>query len=207
MIRLTSLRAGMAALAAGAVLAGCATAPADRFYTLAGGPDTVVSPGAAVNFSVEMLAVSLPQQVMRNQLVVTNPGGRVELLEQERWIGPLVGEIGQALSVGVTGELGAIDVNHTPYPPGTPVYRISTTIQRFESAPGQYALVDAVWSVRQLTSGTVLTCRSLITEKVGAGYDALVQGHRRALRQVAVAMSGAVRSLAKGGPGACREAA
>jgi hypothetical protein len=39
-------------------------------------------------------------------------------------------------------------VFRTPTPDKAPVYRISTNVQRFESAPGQYALIDAVWSVR-----------------------------------------------------------
>lgn len=190
------------ALALCAALAGCATAPPDRFYTLTGGAGVAAS-GAPLAVYIELLPVGLPQQVTRNQLVITTGNGRAELLEQERWAGPLAGEIAQALSVAITAELGAIDVRRTPYPPQASVYRISTDVQRFESAPGRYALVDAVWSVRQLPRGTVLTCRSVVNEPVAAGYDALVAGHRRALAQVAGAMSGAVRSLALGGPATC----
>jgi hypothetical protein len=62
---------------------------------------------------------------------------------------PPSAEIGQALSLAISGELGTIDVFRTPTPDKAPVYRISTNVQRFESAPGQYALIDAVWSVRQ----------------------------------------------------------
>lgn len=177
------------------LLAACAAPQVERFYTLNGGAGQAAPTAGAVNFYVEMLAVSVPQQVSRNQLVLTGAGGRVELLEQERWAGPLAAEIGQALSIGVTSELGAIDVYRTPYPEQLPVYRISTTVQRFESALGRYALVDVVWSVRQLASAKVLTCRSVVNENVGAGYDALVAGHRRALQQVAGQMSQAIRAF------------
>ena len=145
-----------------------------------------------------MLAVSVPQQVSRNQFVVTAPSGRIELLEQQRWAGPLAGEIGQALSTAVTGELGAIDVFRTPYPDKLPVYRISTNVQRFESVMDQYALIDAVWSVRELASNKVVTCRTVANQKVGAGYDEMVLGHRRAVQAISTQMANVVRGFAAG---------
>jgi len=188
-------------------LAGCASAPPDRFHTLAGAADPAVSTAlatpAATPLYVEMLAVSVPEQVQRKQMVVTGTDGRIDLLEHERWVGPLEGEIGRVLSLGVTGALGAIDVFGMPYPPGPPVYRISTNVQRFDSMLDRYALVDAVWSVRQLKGNTVLTCRSVLRENAGPGYDALVAGHRRALDKLAAQMAAAVHSLAVDGRGAC----
>ena len=203
-IRTAGRLSALALAASLSLLAACSAPQVERFYTLNGGvdPAAVQAPAQAeVNFYVEVLAVSVPQQVSRNQLVLTGAGGRVELLEQERWAGPLAAEIGQALSIGITGELGAIDVYRTPYPDKAPVYRVSTNVQRFESALGQYALIDAVWSVRQLASGKVLTCRSVVNEKVAPGYDALVAGHRRALSQIAGQMSKAIRSFPADGRG------
>jgi len=209
-----------AAFAATALLAGCAgSVPAERFYSLtAGAPSSAAPPAdaggaqAKTPLYIELQAVSVPQQVSRNQLVVTSGAGRVELLEQERWAAPLASEIGQALSLGVTAELGAIDVFRTPTPEQATVYRISTNVQRFESAPGQYALVDAVWSVRRIGgsgsgggagNGKVLTCRTYASEPVAAGYDALVAGHRRAIARIAAGISQAVRAQAGGAAAAC----
>ena len=86
----------------------------------------------------------------------------------------------------------------TPQPDKATVYRINTNVQRFESAPGNYALLDAVWSVRMVGSAQVLACRSTAREEVGAGYDALVMGHRRAIARVAADIAKAVRSQAAG---------
>lgn len=208
----TSRRAALpVALAVSIGVAGCASAPPDHFHTLGGSaglaaspaqPAAVATPGLPALY-VEMLAVSVPEQVQRKELVVTGRDGRIDLLDHERWVGPLAGEIRGVLSLGVTGALGAIDVVHTPYPPGPPVYRISTNVQRFDSVLDRYALVDVVWSVRQLKSGAVLTCRSVVREEVGAGYDRLVAGHRRALATVAAGMAAAVRNLGADGRGAC----
>jgi uncharacterized lipoprotein YmbA len=198
---------GMAALSALTMLlalAGCATPPVERFYSLSGGAPAAPAGAGGVLF-IELQAVSVPQQVARNQLVVTAGPGRVELLEQERWSAPLAAELGQALSLAVTGELGAIDVFRTPTPEQAAVYRISTNVQRFESAPGQYALIDAVWSVRRVGSSAVLTCRSVANQPLpaGSGYDALVAGHRRAVQQVGADIAKAVRALAASGQAGC----
>lgn len=207
-------------VAAAAVLAGCAgSLPAERFYSLTAGAAQsavpasapVAGPAPAAPLYVELQAVTVPQQVSRNQLVVTSGAGRVELLEQERWAAPLASEIGQALSLRVTAELGAIDVFRTPTPEQATVYRVSTNVQRFESAPGQYALVDAVWSVRKIgsnnASAKVLTCRSAAEEKVAPGYDSLVAGHRRAVARIAADISTVIRAMGSGAAPACPAAA
>lgn len=203
-------------LGLGFFLAGCVSVPPEQFYTLTGGVDAVeVAGGASATdiatipatapMYVEIGPVSVPSQVNRIQLVVQTGSG-VDILEQQRWAGPLSGEIGQALSLGVTNRLGAIDVYHTPYPEKAAVYRVSTSVQRFESAPGQYALIDAVWSIRQLSSGTALTCRTVARTSVGPGYGALVAGHRKAVAQVASGIAGIIRRMADGVTAACPSA-
>jgi uncharacterized lipoprotein YmbA len=213
-----------AALAVAMMLAACGSVPQERFYSLSNGLG-VGAPGgagiagsaargdaaagaarttlAAPAYYIEIPAVTVPKQVARNQLVVTTGAGRVDLLEQERWSAPPAAEIGQALSLTISGELGTIDAFRSPVPEKSPVYRISTNVQRFESAPGQYALIDAVWSVRLVGSTQVLTCRSVAQETVGAGYDELVAGHRRAITRIGADISKAVRALAAGGSASC----
>ncbi len=184
-------------LAAALTLAGCASAPPERFYSLGNGMATSASvpdPG----YYIEVQNVSVPQQVARSQLVVTSGEGRIDVLEQERWSSPPASEIGQALSLAISSELGAIDVFRTQAPEKATVYRISTGVLRFESAPGKYALLDAVWSVRQAGSTQVLTCRTTAREDVAAGFDALVIGHRRAVTRLAADIAKAVRSQAAG---------
>jgi len=188
---------GMAAL-----LAACATTENDHFYTLGGDAPAAAATSTSTpagKIYIEMLAANVPAQVQRKQLVVTTGAGQVDLLEHHRWIGPLGDEISQALSQQVSAELGAIDVYRTPYPPGAAPYRISTNIQRFESRPGQYALVDATWSVRRVGSDAVLTCRSVLREPVGQGYEALVAGHRAALAKLGSAIAAGVRRGPAGG--------
>ncbi|QSN61655.1 membrane integrity-associated transporter subunit PqiC [Caballeronia sp. M1242] len=182
--------------AAGALCA-CAFSPSSRFYTLGGAAQTpaAVSSSAAA-FYFQLAPVDMPEQVSRNQLVVQTSPAQVSVLEQERWASLPGDEVRRALSSDLSQQLNAIDVYGTPYPESAPVYRVTVKVQRFESWPGSQAVIDAVWSVRAAGSQTVMTCRTVADERVGDGYGALVDGHRKAVNALATAISAGVRSLA-----------
>ena len=183
----------MLTLGAAVTLAACAS-PTSRFYTLAG--DARPVPSAPASFYFELAPVDMPQQVTRNQLVVQTSPAQVQVLEENRWASLPADEVRRALSDDLTQQLGAIDVYNTPRPDSVPVYRVKVNVQRFESWPGSQAVIDAVWSVHTAGSSTVLTCRTVAQERVGPGYDALVDGHRKAVDELASAISTGMRSLA-----------
>ncbi|MCC8391955.1 PqiC family protein [Paraburkholderia sp. MMS20-SJTR3] len=192
--------AQLGALAAALALAACSS-PSSRFYTLGGaaGPDgaapAVARTASAPAWLIEVAPVNVPPQVARNQLVVQTGPTQVQLLEQERWASLPGDEIRRALSTDLTGQLGTLDAFGTARPDDVAVYRIAMNVQRFESWPGSHALLDAVWSVRAVRSNAVMTCRSVVSEPVGGGYDALVDGHRRALEQVSTQIAAGVRAM------------
>lgn len=180
-----------------AALAACSS-PASRFYTLSAGDTSPAAVRTASNpaFLIEVPPVDVPPQVAKNQFVVQTGPTQVQVLEQERWASLPGDEIRRALSSSLTQQLGTIDVFGTPYPDQVPVYRISVNVQRFESWPGSHALIDAVWSVRAVRTQAVLTCRSVVSEPVSGSYDALAEGHRRAVQQISTEIAAAVRNLA-----------
>ncbi|SAL12409.1 PqiC family protein [Caballeronia humi] len=179
--------------AALSILAGCASSPSSRFYTLGGEAPSVSTMPAS--FYIEVPPVDMPQQVAKNQLVVQTSAAQVQVLEEERWASLPADEVRRALSSDLTRQLGAIDVYGTPRPDSVAVYRVKVNVQRFESWPGARAVIDAVWSVRAAGSQTVLTCRTVAQQPVGAGYDALVAGHRKAVDQLAAEISAGVRAV------------
>ncbi|MCC8404135.1 PqiC family protein [Paraburkholderia sp. MMS20-SJTN17] len=193
------------ALAAALAIAACSS-PSSRFYTLGGADSAGVAAngaapaaartGAAPAWLIEVAPVNVPPQVSRNQLVVQTGPTQVQLLEEERWASLPGDEIRRALSTNLTQQLDTIDAFGTARPDDVAVYRIAMNVQRFESWPGSHALIDAVWSVRAVRSNAVMTCRSVVSETVGGGYDALVDGHRRALAEVSTQIAAAVRAMA-----------
>jgi hypothetical protein len=199
------------ALAAALALAACAS-PSSRFYTLgddsaagstaaAGAAAAGARTSAAPAWLVEVAPIDVPPQVAKNQMVVQTGPTQVRVLEEERWASLPGDEIRRALSTSLTRQLNTIDVYGTAHPDTTPVYRVSMNVQRFESWPGSHALIDAVWSVRAVRSNAVMTCRSVVSEPVGgSGYDALVDGHRRALQQISGQIASAVQAMAAAAP-------
>lgn len=195
-------------------LAACASAPL-HYYTLvapaaeaAGGPvapasDMPVNPGSP-SLPFELLPVSVPAQVDQPQLVVREGGQGVALLGSERWIAPLNDEVRSALSADLARELHSQDVSGLPGN-DKPLLRIKLDLRRFDSQPGGYALIEGAWSVRLLRGQhpAALACTSRISETVGPGYDALVQGHQRAIGALAAQIAVAARLLGNGQTPVC----
>lgn len=207
------IRTAMRWMAAGAVLAlsACASAPL-HYYTLVAPADTnadVTSAGmaadaAAPSLPFELLPVSVPAQVDQPQLVVRQGGQGMALLGSERWIAPLGDEVRSALSADLARELHSQDVTDLPGN-DQPRLRIRLDLRRFDSQPGSYALIEGAWSVRVLhgSGSAALACTSRISETVGAGYPALVQGHQRAIARLAGQIAAAARSLGGGKAAFC----
>ncbi|HWU69077.1 MAG TPA: PqiC family protein [Stenotrophobium sp.] len=177
---------------AAAMLSACAAAPT-RFYTLVPpAPATQTQATTAATLQIEVLPVEIPLQVDRPQMVVREGGGRIVPVETRQWIAPLATEIRSALSADLTHELGADDVYGIAAAPKLPTYRIALKVQRFDSALGAYARVDALWSIRDSDNGRV-TCASTVSEPVPPGYAELAAGHQRAIAAIAAAIAGSIR--------------
>lgn len=188
------------------VLAACASAPL-HYYTLVSPAadatgDAIAASAASLPF--ELLAVSVPAQVDQPQLVVREGSQGIALLDGERWIAPLGDEVRSALSADLARELHSQDVSGLPGN-DKPLLRIKLDVRRFDSQPGSYALLEGSWSVRVLHGAheQALACSSRISETVGPGYDALVQGHQHAIGQLAAQIAAAARSLGNGQPAEC----
>jgi uncharacterized protein len=197
--------------AAGLLLAACASAPL-HYYTLVAPADEpaggqvvpVADASAAASLPFELLPVGVPAQVDQPQLVVREGGQGVALLGSERWIAPLGDEVRSALSADLARELHSADVSGLPGN-GKPLLRIKLDVRRFDSQPGGYALIEGAWSVRLLHGAqpAALACSSRVSEAVGPGYPALVQGHQRAIARLAAQIASAARALGDGQSPSC----
>jgi len=182
-----------------AVLAGCGSSPMASFYTLsvAAAPETAAPTPAGTNYSIAVGPVSVPATVDRPQLVVRVGANQVAVVEQHRWAEPLKSEIPRVIADNLAKLLGTTQVSAYPQNAGDNAeYRVQVDIQRFESTLGGTAVIEALWSVRRSPDGQPKTGRSLVQESTGggAGYDALVAAHSRALAAVSREIAAAIRS-------------
>jgi uncharacterized lipoprotein YmbA len=122
-------------------------------------------------------------------------------VETRRWIAPLGDEIRGALSAGLSRRLGAADVYGLPAAAAgaqqPPLYLVDVKVQRFESALGAYARIDALWSVHRSGEPPGQVCSGSVSQPVGPGYDALAQGHQRALAALAEQIAGGIAAAAQ----------
>ncbi|HMA80991.1 MAG TPA: PqiC family protein [Candidatus Binatia bacterium] len=180
-------------------VAGCASTPASRFYTLsaASGPAAPSS-----NLSIAVGPVTVPAVVDRPQIVVSMGPNQVRLEEFNRWAAPLQNTIARVvadnlvLMVGTPRVFSAVQTSSVDAD-----YRAVIDVQSFQSAPGEAAILDAVWTVRRTKDGKVETGRTTVRETVQeTSYDALAAGHSRAIARLSSDIANAVRSLERSGP-------
>jgi len=177
-----------------ALAASCASPPS-RFYTLSAAANT---PAATTsNLSVVVGPVSVPPVVDRPQIVVTTGPNQVRLEEFNRWASPLQSNISRVVAENLVAMLGTPRVILFSQALGVDVdYRVAIEVQRFESAPGEASILDAVWTVSRTKDGKSQTGRTTVREVAAdKGYDALASAHSRGLARLSQDIAGAVRAL------------
>lgn len=184
------------------LLAACASAPV-HYYTLMPAADRAQAAPASADFQFELLPVGIPAQDDVPQLVVRQGGQSVFLLNGERWAAPLTDEVRAALAIEIARRAHAQDISGAAPARGKPVLRIKVDLRRFDSVPGSYALIEATWTIRQLSSQATLTCSSRISQSAGQGYAGLVAAHQRALASLAGQIASAAPALAAGRVPSC----
>jgi uncharacterized lipoprotein YmbA len=141
--------------------------------------------------------VSVPGSVDRPEFVVQVAPNRVEVDEFNRWAAPL----GEAIARSVAGDLAALlgtpDVATAPFANFDPVYRVTINVQRFDSVRGEAALLEAVWTVREVKGGKTRSGRTVAREALeGPDFDALPAAHSRALAKLSGEIAEAIRAAA-----------
>ena len=177
--------------------AGCAT-PASRFYTLS---PTPAPAGTPVAYSVAVGPVTIPAVIDRPQIVVSESPNQVRLDEFNRWVSPLQNNIGRVVAENLVAMLGTPRVTLSPQLLAADVnYRVGIEVQTFESAPGQAATLDAVWTVARTKDGRSRTGRTTVREAApDKSYEALAAAHSRAVARLSRDIADAVGALE--GPG------
>ena len=180
------------------LMAGCASTPAARYYTLSAAPTPAATPS---DLSVVVGPVSVPAVVDRPQVVVTAGPNQVQIEEFARWASPLQNNIARVVAENLVALLGTPHVTLFPQTLSTDAgYRAVIEVQGFESTPGEAATLDAVWTVRRMKDGKTDTGRTTVREAVQEkDYDALAAAHSRAVGRLSQDIANAVTALDRSG--------
>ena len=164
----------------------CGSSPATRYYTLAPAAEPA---SARSSISVVVGPVTIPAVVDRPQFVVKTAPNQIGLDEFNQWASPLQNNIARVVVEDLVALLGTPRVILN----GDAEYRAAIEVQRFESAPGEAAVLDAVWSVRRMKDGKIETGRTTAREAVQErSYNALAAAHSRAVARLSRDIANAV---------------
>jgi uncharacterized lipoprotein YmbA len=71
-------------------------------------------------------------------------------------------------------------------------------VQRFDTAPGDAASLEALWTVTRAKDGTAQTGRTSVRESSpSGGYDGVAAAHSRALARLSRDIADAIQALAR----------
>ena len=177
--------------------AGCAS-PRSNFYTL----NSAAKPVATrADYSVAVGPVSVPAAVDRPQIVVRLAPNQVAIDEFHRWASPLPDAIARVVAENLAAMLGTPHVTVFTQPTAAGArYRVLVDVLRFESAPGEAASLDAVWTVRSTKDGATRSGRTTVSEPVpDREYATLAAAHSRALGRLSADLAGAIQALSPAG--------
>ena len=177
--------------------AGCAS-PRSNFYTLNSAAKPVTT---GADYSVSVGPVSVPAAVDRPQIVVRLAPNQVAIDEFHRWASPLQDAIARVVAENLSATLGTPHVTVFSQPTAAGArYRVLIDVLRFESAPGEVATLDAVWTVRSAKDGSTRSGRTTASEPVpDREFATLAAAHSRALGRLSADLAGAIRALSPAG--------
>ena len=186
-----------AAVFLGVALAGCGSTPPSHFYKLSASGGTAKN---SSNISVSVGPVSIPALVDRPQMVISTGPNQVRLEEFDRWASPLQNDIARVIAENLTVLLDTPRVTLFPESISANAdYRAVVDVQRFDSAPGDAASLDAVWLVRRMKDGKTEGGRTNVREAVQSkDYEALAAAHSRAITRLSQEIAETVRALDRG---------
>lgn len=168
-------------LAACLLLGACRSDPIS-FHTL-----TPVQPGAGRSGAeIAIEGITVPPQVDRAQIVIRQGNSGVAILETDWWAATLADELRGALNEQLSAGARQQPVS------------VRIDVQRFDSIPGQYALIDVKWRLRQRAEAnpSTLTCRTLIQTPSGTSIEDLVGAQQSNVKRLAAAINQAAASEA-----------
>jgi len=173
----------VALIASLALLAACRSDPI-QFHTLT--PAQLSSPSRTTT-DIQIESLIVPPQVDRPQIVVRQGNTGMAILETEWWGASLVDELRSALLDQM--------VNSNPQRK----LSVRLEVQRFDSIPGQYGLIDVKWRLRS-GEEILMTCRSTLKTPSGPSMEDLVAAQQANVKRLAALISQAANGTQNGCP-------
>ena len=182
-----------------AMVAGCSSAPATRFYVLAPlpaseGPKAVAAGSAPV---LGLRPVALPEELDRPQIVTRVGATELHLAEFDRWAAPLRDNFARVLAENLALLVPADRVLLFSWSREAPIdYEVTVAVTRFEGTLGGDCSLVADWTISRRGGREGSTAgRSSHTERAGGSYAELVAVYSRLVGALARDIADALKAM------------
>jgi uncharacterized lipoprotein YmbA len=171
------------------LLTACRSDPI-QFHTLVPTQPGSQTKSAVADIQIE--AISVPPQVDRPQIVIRQGNSGLAILETQWWAASLVDELSSALQDQLVNGNSQRKMS------------VRLDVQRFDSIPGQYGLIDVKWRLRNLgeSDNALVTCRSTLQTPSGPSIDDLVAAQQSNVKRLAALITQAATGTQRGCPSA-----
>jgi uncharacterized protein len=169
-----------------------------KYYVLTALPEA--PPAQAARASIGVQHISLPDYLVRPELVTRRSSNELQVAEYERWGEPLKDGFERTLRRDLSVLLGDGRVIESPWDAAHPPDLIlDVDVRRFERGSDGAAELEAGWSLHDGRTGAVVMSRAAhVREPIagggGGGGDAAVAALSRAVASLARQIADAVRS-------------
>ena len=183
--------------ATAALLVACGTPPpAPRLYQLrAAPPEPVVAQPSTQ--TVQLQAVSLPELLERDALLIPQGQAGLDALSGHRWAEPLREAVPRVLRQDLAALIGEARVWTSPLPAGVvPTRRLRVEILVLQARPDRRGVdLEARWTLTDAAGNAPPRVELARIEATAAGTEPDARGaaHRLALWQLAQQLAGALR--------------
>ncbi len=172
------------------LLAGCASSPSSRFYTLTPLAQLDAKPSSqetATPVSVSITPVEIPDYLDRPQIATRGGSNELRLAEFDRWAGSLSENIAAVLAENLSSLLGSDRVSVYPGMSAEKAdYSVVMRVLRLDCVPGDRVLLKAQWTIfAGQDKKDVATCLKTYTESLSNDrYETMVAAVSHTLEQV-----------------------
>ncbi|MBW1644405.1 MAG: membrane integrity-associated transporter subunit PqiC, partial [Deltaproteobacteria bacterium] len=144
--------------------------------------------------------VQLPQFLNRPQIVIRSGPNKLTVSEFHRWGGYFDQDFLRVLAQDISILMPTNRVIEFPWDDrADPDYRIEFNVQQFDGQPGNFVLLNTVWTIKGRKGTKALYAkRSIIRQPVsGNDYEALVAAHSQALAALSREIAAAIKNISK----------
>lgn len=185
-------------------LAGCASSPPARFYTLSplGSPAAKPPSSAAKPVSISITPVEIPDYLNRPQIVTRSGRNELILAEFDRWAGSLPDYIAAVMAENLSLLLPSDRVQAVPRGRNEKTdYTLAMRILRLDCVPGDQVTMRVQWTLSVPADGTCVATRiTTCSEKLkDSRYDTAVAAVSSALGQMSREIAQEINAQWKGG--------